>query len=136
LRNSGRFSHNTGSPVIDDGALVGVVTTSDLAKNFILAEDLATAAHSNTELSRTMAGSSGGIALKMSVGDVMTRDVITVSPRDYLHDAASLMHKNRIHRVFVTNGKKLAGVLSTFDFARLYAHNRIKAGHRPTTLDF
>lgn len=60
----------------------------------------------------------------------MTCDVITVRPQDYLRDAADLMYKNRIHRVFIVDDKKLVGVLSPFDFVRLYVRHCIIAGDR------
>lgn len=128
-----RFS---GFPVVDDGVLVGVVTTSDLVKASFPTDNVTTSTFSNRELRRVLANPLGNVALQTSVGDVMTRDVITVSPQDYLRDAADLMYRNRIHRVFVVNDKKLFGVLSPFDFVRLYVRNRIHAGYRPPSRDF
>lgn len=125
-----RFS---GFPVIDDEVLVGVVTKSDLVKASFPTDNVTTSTFSDR---RVLANPLGNVALKTTVGDVMTRDVITVSPQDYLRDAAELMYENRIHRVFVVEDSKLVGVLSPFDFVRLYVRNRIIAGFRPPTRDF
>lgn len=128
-----RFS---GFPVVDDEVLVGVVTTSDLVKASFPIDNVTTSMLSDQELRRVPANTLGNVALQTSVGDVMTRDVITVSPQDYLRDAADLMYKNRIHRVFVCKDNTLVGVLTPFDLVRLYARNRIIAGCRPPAHDF
>ena len=126
----------SGYPVVDDGVLVGVVTTSDLIKVSSLTDSVTTSTHSDRELRRALVNPLGNVALQKSVGDIMTHDVITVSPQDYLRDAADLMYKNRIHRVFVVKDMKLVGVLSPFDFVRLYVRNRLIAGFRPPARDF
>lgn len=128
-----RFS---GFPVVDDEALVGVVTKSDLVKGLYPQYDITKATFSGADCSQMVAKSIGNIAVRTSVADVMTRDVITVKPQDNLRDAADLMYENRIHRVFVVKGSKLVGVLAPFDFVRLYSRNRLIAGRNTPTLDF
>lgn len=57
----------------------------------------------------------------LTVGDVMTRDVLTVTPDAPLSEAAKLMVANRIHRVVVVaDGDTCApiGVLSMGDLVR------------------
>lgn len=54
--------------------------------------------------------------LPMTVGEIMTRDVVTVSPRQSLADAMALMSIHRFHHLLVTNSDgKLLGVLSDRD---------------------
>ena len=50
--------------------------------------------------------------------DVMTRGVIAVHPETPLVEAAALMEKKRIKRVFVTENGKLAGVITRTDLVR------------------
>jgi CBS domain-containing protein len=47
-----------------------------------------------------------------SVADVMTKDVITVSPQTSVADIAALLEKHRIKRVPVVEGGKLVGIVS------------------------
>ena len=50
--------------------------------------------------------------------DVMTRQPITVAPGASLGEAATRMLEHRIHRVFVVDGERLVGVLTTTDLVR------------------
>lgn len=53
----------------------------------------------------------------MVVDDIMTKDVIFVSPDSLIEDVAYLLIKNRIHAVPVVNGKnKLVGIVTETDF--------------------
>jgi CBS domain-containing protein len=45
----------------------------------------------------------------------MHRSVITVNPDDSLATIAALMRSNHIHRVLVTEGSQLKGIISTYD---------------------
>ena len=126
----------SGFPVVDDGKLVGVVTTSDLVGNLCPAFDANRVASSDAELGNLIASSAGEVASAATVAEIMTRDPITVAPNDLLHDAADLMYEHRIHRVFVVDDSDVVGVLTPFDFVRLYATDRLRAGSKPKTLDF
>ena len=51
-----------------------------------------------------------------TVGEIMTRDVVTVAPRQSLADAMALMSTHRFHHLLVTSTDgKLLGVLSDRD---------------------
>lgn len=55
----------------------------------------------------------------MQAGDVMTRDVTTVSPDTPIVEAASLMVKHNVSGLPVINGNgKLAGIVTESDFLR------------------
>ena len=56
-----------------------------------------------------------------SVGDRMTRGVISVTGRATLAKVCEAMVENHVHRVFVTEDRKLAGVITTFDVVRCVA---------------
>ena len=126
----------SGFPVVDDGKLVGVVTTTDLVSQLCPSIDITNLVRSDAELGRVIAGSLGDREANTTVASVMTRKVITVAPSDYLHDAADLMYENRIHRVLVVDEGAVVGVLTPFDFVRLYANERLRAGSDTKTMDF
>lgn len=57
----------------------------------------------------------------MRVLDVMTRNPVTVEPKDSLHHAAQLMIENKVSGLPVVEGERLVGVLTEADFLRLRA---------------
>ncbi len=126
----------SGFPVVENGELVGVVSNSDLIKALNPSFDISRLSDSAHLLGHAIADSVGQVESKLHVKDVMTKEVVTCSPKDHLHDVADLMYEKRIHRIFVTENDKVVGVLTPYDFVRLYATDRIKAGHTPVTRDF
>jgi CBS domain-containing protein len=56
------------------------------------------------------------------VSDVMTRDVITVTPDTALAEVANVLEKDRIKRVPVVQDGKLIGILSRADLVRTLAN--------------
>lgn len=53
------------------------------------------------------------------IASIMTRNVVTVAPTDMLSRAKELMFANDIHHLPVVEGKKLVGMISTYDLAKL-----------------
>lgn len=93
-------------PVVDpDGTLAGIVSSKDLA------EDLKESA---------------------PISSVMTREVYTIPQYNDVHHAARLMRNHGIHHVVVTQEKKVAGVLSSFDLLKLVEQRRYVAKPGPT----
>lgn len=81
----------TGMPVCDgDGHLVGVVSEYDLIAS----------------------------PESKTVGDVMTRSVVSVGPDTDIEDIRFLLVNNRIRRVPVLDGTRLVGVVSRSDLVR------------------
>lgn len=56
---------------------------------------------------------------ELKVGDVMTRNVITVTPGSMMSDLSMLLRDNRISGSPVTEGEKLVGVISVENFHQL-----------------
>ena len=52
---------------------------------------------------------------KISVGDVMTRNFVSVSPGASLHDCAKKMVRERVNSLVVARGNKLVGILTARD---------------------
>ena len=49
----------------------------------------------------------------------MTKDVITLSPDGTLDEARQLMLKNHIHHLPIVEGKKLVGIITSWEFFKL-----------------
>jgi CBS domain-containing protein len=59
------------------------------------------------------------------VSEVMTHTpLVTVTPDSSAEAAAGLMQQYRVHRVLVTDGERLVGILTTTDIARAVADRR------------
>jgi CBS domain-containing protein len=59
------------------------------------------------------------------VADVMTKPPIVVGPAVTVSECAMRMCERRVHRVFVVEGDRLAGVFSTRDLMETLAHARV-----------
>jgi len=83
-------------PVVKKKRLVGLISRRDLIRSGAVRS--------------AIAGSSA-----KTVGDVMTREVVTVSPARPLADAARLMVDNDVSRLPVLDGDHLVGILDRHD---------------------
>ena len=95
-------------PVMENDALVGMVTLGDLRRGDPpVGLDL--------DLFKTVDKLS-----KMTVHQVMSRDLHTISPTELLVDAAHLMLKHSIRVLPVLDEKKLVGIISRSDILRAF----------------
>ncbi|KAF0995783.1 CBS domain-containing protein [Geobacillus sp. TFV-3] len=82
-------------PIVDDGRLVGMITDRDMVVR--------------------------GIAEKRPgstvVTEVMSRDLITLSPDDSVQKAADMMARHQIRRLPVIENGRLVGIISLGDLA-------------------
>lgn len=83
-------------PVVDGDRLVGMLTDRDIVV-------------------RGIADGSDPHAIK--VGDIATRDIVTVRPDDDLDDALRLMAQHQVRRLLVVDEGQLVGVVATADVA-------------------
>jgi CBS domain-containing protein len=60
----------------------------------------------------------------MNVGDIMHREVISVTPHDTFTDAAKVLRQNSISSVMVRDESGPAGIVTERDFVRLVAEGR------------
>jgi len=104
-------SHISALPVVDVlGRMVGVVSSTDILTSEAEAEN-ATAREALFE--DTM------------VRDIMTLHPLTVSGDAEVREAAQQMLYADIHRLFVVNGERVVGVISTTDIMRAVATGRL-----------
>jgi len=115
------LQHGISSLIItEDKQLVGILTKTDLARSF--AEEL------------------GGRA---KVGELMSKNVVTVGRQNSLAHVVELMEKNKISRVVVVDGAKPVGMVTASDvaFAQLetpgegIARRKIKFTRKPERAD-
>jgi Zn-dependent protease/CBS domain-containing protein len=96
-----------GYPVADAGRLVGIVTLQDAQKVSPTQQNLVT------------------------VGSVMTSDVLTVSPGTPAMEAIQAVSKNRIGRLVVMDGGRIAGIVSRSDLIHIL---EVRAAEQRTAL--
>ncbi len=109
-------------PVVDEGRLVGIITTGDLRE---AAPSMATSL-SVFELTYLLD--------KVSVDKIMRRNVITVSPKTSVRDAAEIMLQNKISGLPVVDMKRVVGIITESDLFRMMVRDLTsEAGKAPTT---
>ena len=94
-------------PVVDHGGrLVGIVTDRDL-RQVTFAPVLERRLPNLSEALKTL-----------TVGEIMTRGVVTVRPSAEIREAARLMHERKIGALPVVDGDRVAGILTESDVLR------------------
>lgn len=66
------------------------------------------------------------------VGQLMTRDVLTIPRYADVHLAARMMRNHRIHHLVVTHEGAIVGLLSSFDLLRLIENKRFVLKNPPS----
>ncbi len=120
----------SGAPVVDSsGNLAGVLSVTDIAQNVarkrdpFLTERNPDVYFRNWEetLNLTKCEPFRVEREDLLVRDVMTPEVFSVSQGTSLPEMASVMSENRLHRLFVTHGNRLVGIVSTMDILKVLA---------------
>lgn len=88
-------------PVVENGRLIGIVTRSDIQQQIPWNQD-------------QMFGLAGRV-----VGEIMTRDPLTVGPNQTLKDAAALMRTSHVSGLPVVENGQLVGIITESDIFRL-----------------
>jgi CBS domain-containing protein len=112
-------------PVLDGkGKLVGIVSEGDLLHRV----EAGTERHRSWWLRALVDGDTLASEYVKShsrkVSDVMTRDVITVSPQTPLHEVAAVMEKNAVKRLPVLENGQLVGIVSRANLLQAVASAR------------
>ena len=115
----------SGAPVVKNGKLVGIISESDIVKFMrinlpiksekpaILSLILAALIKDHLQFKKELKRIS-----KFKVENVMSKDVITISPEDTILDAATQMAKHDIHRLPVVKNGKLVGIITRADLIK------------------
>jgi CBS domain-containing protein len=85
-------------PVVEEGRLVGLVTDRDIVVR-VIAE--------------------GRDPNATTVGEIASRDLVTVSPDEDLDEALQLLAQHQVRRLPVVDGDRLVGIVAQADIARL-----------------
>ena len=83
--------------VLQSGELVGIVSERDYARKVVL---------------------HGKVSMKTPVREIMTEEVITVSPQITIKEAMALMTGKHIRHLPVIEGTKIAGLISIGDLVK------------------
>jgi acetoin utilization protein AcuB len=89
-------------PILEEGRLVGIVSDRDLRD--------ASPALGDPERTRTLE--------EIRVGEVMTHEVITIDPRDFVENAAQEMYELKIESLPVVAEEELLGIVTSSDMMR------------------
>ena len=128
-----------GAPVMEKGALVGIVSRSDIVRQLVVEQSLAEVVsdyyrdfgsryddHLKSKGTDThwISERIGQRMEELVVRDFMVRHLLMASPNDSIQKVAQIMAEHHIHRVLVTEGDRLCGVVSTLDIANIFAEGR------------
>lgn len=83
-------------PIVDEGKLVGLVTTHDLWNKYVAPNDYAST----------------------PIKDIMSKKLVKIEPDDKVGTAAELFLDNRFHALPVVKDEMLVGLVTTFDVLR------------------
>jgi CBS domain-containing protein len=84
-------------PVVDNWRLIGIISERDYTRKVIL---------------------KGLSAKDTPVRDIMTREVLTASPRDSIEDCMRVMTEKRVRHLPVLEGTKMIGIVSIGDIMK------------------
>jgi len=119
----------SGAPVTDEkGELVGVVSLTDLVRHSSMTDKDTETANTHDvylyELERHMSHEELRVfhtqyESPIQVREIMTPMIFKVNEEDSVQDVAATMIKGRIHRVFVTSGSTLTGIVTALDMLQV-----------------
>jgi acetoin utilization protein AcuB len=110
-------------PVVVDDHLVGIVSDRDVRDAFPSAFESAEA--------RARHRRAGIDPTSIPVEDVMTRDVLTLTPGTFVVDAARVMRRQRIGAIPIVDGARLVGIITRSDVLDAFVElleSRLPAG--------
>jgi CBS domain-containing protein len=119
----------SGAPVTDEnGELVGVVSMTDLVRHNSITEKDTVASQTHDVYLYELERHIGHEELQVfhtqyespvQVREIMTPMIFKVSEEDSIQEVADIMLKGRIHRVFVTRGTLLTGIVTALDMLQV-----------------
>ncbi len=126
-----------GFPVVADERLVGVISRSDIVRSmvtersraeqlsdFYCGANLPNSANAEESL-ETIAVQVGVRFAELSVGDAMSRNIVSAEASDSLESLAKLMVDGHLHRVPVIKDGRLVGIVTSMDLVDAIARGRL-----------
>ena len=116
-----------GSPVTDNnGDIIGIVTLKDITEfrwNTSRSETEAQLTENEAREARRlrMVIYEGMGKLPVEVRDIMTPIVLSVDEDTPVREIAKTMMAEHLHRIFVTLGGKITGIITTYDLLKIIA---------------
>lgn len=120
-----------GAPVVNRGAVIGMISITDITRFMSIHMSHSDMfAHDPNSLSimlLTLMKMGKDFAdfrkeldrmSKYQVKDMMTRDVVAISPDAQIFEAAAMMEKHDVNRLPVINSNKLVGIITRADLLR------------------
>jgi CBS domain-containing membrane protein len=111
--------HVSGAPVVDGGKVVGIFSATDLLSYLSDLSDSTASLTFRRRRHRTTP------LEDVTVREIMTRHVESLSPDCSVEEAAILMGQKQIHRVLVMMGDVLLGIVSMSDVAKAVAEDKL-----------
>lgn len=124
-----------GVPVVEAGVLVGVVSRSDFVRCLSLERSLAGLVADGLDDEEFAPGGTSPSLLSQplfkqfedrSVRDIMVSEPVTVRPDTPVREVARVLVTRHLHRVLVTEGETVHGIISALDVARVIAEGRLR----------
>jgi predicted transcriptional regulator len=120
-----------GSPVTDEsGEIVGIATLKDITEFRWNAHrsDASTKLTPEEErearrLRRAIFEEMGKVPVE--VRDIMTPGILSVDEQTPVRDIANIMMCEHLHRIFVTKGDKITGIITTYDMLKLISEKHL-----------
>jgi CBS domain-containing protein len=130
------FNKISGMPVVDENnEIVGIISEKDILR--AMYPDVAEFMGQGMNMGRVdfeALESEYRDLISLSVKDLMTKNVLTVTPKSPILRAVSVMCANRIRRIPVAVDNKLLGIISMGDVHKAIFHNNIKQTLNPGNL--
>lgn len=109
----------SGAPVVDEvGAILGVVSQTDLVRTRREEADGVPSYHRDLDDSARSAGLHLEEMDRTRVEQIMTPGAISLDENTPIEKVAKVMVDSHIHRVIITRGERLAGIVTTMDMMR------------------
>jgi CBS domain-containing protein len=108
IMNLGRIRH---MPVVDDGKLVGIVSQRDMFRSALI---------TSLGFGRK---TTGALIKTITIEEIMTENVITISPDTSIKEAARQMMDKKIGCLPVLEGDRLVGIITETDMLRYVVEN-------------
>lgn len=103
------------SMIVKDAA--EMMDGSEIGGIVVMENNIATGIVTERDIVRRIVAKNKSYSTKLK--EVMSTPLITISPDETVWELAQLMKVKKIHRVPVTSGTKLVGIVTTSDLARI-----------------